>query len=188
MTGRRQVSACRRASEVEQHLAELARRLQAVERSRGFLGRKHAIDERGEHVRSRDAVRPRGRTTEPRRPSPRAAGRGAPCPSRRARRPISFRRSSGASVPPPVPTITIRPLTASARRSGSRLGAPTSSRMTSAPPSARARSTRSSGAITVAPSAATSSRSAPCERSRARGHPRRRRSALRPCRHRRSRR
>ena len=39
-------------------------------------------------------------------------------PISRARRPISLRRSSVASLPAPVPTITIRPFIASAREVG----------------------------------------------------------------------
>ena len=67
---------------------------------------------------------------------------------------ISFARFSSPFAPAPIPITTMRPLVASASRFASRLGAPTSSRITSNGPCC----SKPSGSIAVAPSAATSSR------------------------------
>jgi len=77
-------------------------------------------------------------------------------PQIRARLPISTRRSSCACAPALRPITTIRPSGASASRLSARFGAPTSSRITSNGPYSR----KSSGALTVAPSAPTASCSA----------------------------
>ena len=73
----------------------------------------------------------------------------------RARLPISASRLSSPLAPAATPITTIRPPVASAARFSARLGAPTSSRITSNGPC----SAKPSGAITSAPSAATCSRS-----------------------------
>ena len=117
------------------------------------------VDERRDPAASRGAERPRARTRCIAVAFSSSGRARSIVPSRRARRPISLRRSSVASLPPPVPTITIRPLHRERGESASRFGPPTSSSTTSAPPSACARATSSPGSITVAPSAATAPRS-----------------------------
>ena len=72
----------------------------------------------------------------------------------RARLTISACRLSSICGPAPTPITAIRPSTASASRLPGKLGAPTSSRITSNGPSA----TNSSGAIAFTPNAATCSR------------------------------
>src|SRR4051794_26602791 len=95
--------------EVEQYLAEFARLLEASEGIPYGGGGEDAVDERhdapGLQVRN-DLT---GEGSDGDRLSSGALAR-RPVPISRARRPMSFRRSSGASVPPPVPTITILPL------------------------------------------------------------------------------
>src|SRR5207244_1964405 len=73
----------------------------------------------------------------------------------RARLPISFRRERSASAPAPVPTTTMRPFVASASKSLSRLGPPTSSSTTSAPPSSVRRPVASPGSSASTPSSPT---------------------------------
>ena len=136
----------------QQHdLAELAA---GLESRVGLLGlvqrvgrRDRNVDGPGFEQRQHRALhRPGGRS-----PSPRAAAGGSSRRGSARAWPSARRGGHRALAPAPIPITMIRPQRLSALTSSWRLGAPTSSRITSNGPC----SAKPSGAITSAPSAAT---------------------------------